>query len=370
MVSSNIKHEPQSPPLDILGDTTHPKRKAQTELNPTNPVPFDSSSDSDEPLTKKYLRKLSTTDQSLSGSEKGATASTTKKIENDSITPRVRRSVARRQRKPSPSSESGDKLGVARDAHSYSLLQPAKATNSPGAGGYTLPVSSASNNGVGEELPKRTLRPRTKSVEYRFLYPGDKPPAPRNPIAGARASSRKTDGPARAMPSPDRGSTGSTSTVVVRRCVADAVTKPSPSPPPEPAAAAIMADVETNTSPPPPEPAVAAIPGRTMVDTAVNTGLFTVIYVDGYPFIVPADPVECFSKIQSQVISSYNAVIAGEGTAWEKSVGSTGCVVSEFASGGEGNVVSKMEGGWGAGSADGNGGESTEEDEDYGTPKD
>lgn len=275
-------------------------------------------------------------------------------------------------------------------AHSYSLLQPAKATNSPGAGGYTPPVSSASNNGVGEELPKRTLRPRTKSVEYRFLYPGDKPPAPRNPISGARASSRKTDGPTQTMPSPDRGSTGSTSTVVVRRCVADAVTKPSPSPPPEPAAAAttadagtnisppppgpaavaVTADAGTNTSSPPPEPAVAAIPGRTMVDTAMNTGLFTVIYVDGYPFIVPADPVECFSKIQSQVISSYNAVIAGEGTSWEKSVGSTGCVVSEFASGGEADVVRKMEGGWGAGSADGNGGESTEEDEDYETPKD
>lgn len=417
MAFPGIKLEPPSSPLLSAQETyTQLKRKAHSEVGTLYNLPLDSSSDSDVPLAKKHLRERSTAKRSLSSSDKIAT---TKEVKDSSPTSRGRGTLARRQRKESPSSEAGDvprtwpvmvqgrfdmklqkyvvfwNTNMPATAGSYPLSQPRKtAARSPGAKEYSTPVSSTSSNGIGEGLSDRKLRPRTKSVEYRFVYPGDQPPRSRSsPIAAGIARHHTTDGEAQ---TPNRGPTGPTSTIIAGRHIARAVTGTSPPPPPEPAATTTTAHCGTNTAPPLPlEPATtsntadsetntspAPLPeaaARTMVDTATNTRSYTVIYVDSYPFIIPADPVESFRKIQSQVLAAYNAVIGGEGTAWERAVASTGCTVSEFGSGGGGGFVSEDEAGGGEdGSSDGGGGRGTEEEEeeegteeeDYGAPKD
>ncbi|KAI5839694.1 hypothetical protein DFP73DRAFT_613519 [Morchella snyderi] len=41
---------------------------------------------------------------------------------------------------------------------------------------------------------------------------------------------------------------------------------------------------------------------------------FTSIFIDGYVFDVPANPVECYHKVRQEVIASYRAVVARRGT--------------------------------------------------------
>ncbi|KAI5839691.1 hypothetical protein DFP73DRAFT_529839 [Morchella snyderi] len=347
MVHSEINPDPRS---RLIGDTCELKRKVHIELETPEAPHFELSSGSDEPLAKRYTK-----------SSTAAAAGRGRRGDDKSGTiPGSTSSADKVPARRAPRKDAGDMA-----PHQWPVMMQGRFDTSSQRymvfKNINTPATTSSAHSAqpgkaghlqGAKKDSMTIDPDFHSPIRRTAHAAtdDAPSPPTGLTAAAIERHRTVDAATQTSPSPERGSTGPPSAVIAERCIEKANTM-------------------TKTSPPSPTPVVAVVAAHSMTDTATSTADLSVIYIDGYPFNVPVEPVECFCAIQQRVIEPYRAIVRGRYMARDQAMASSVCNVSGVA-----EVMDEVEEGgsvkrWQGEARDDVGKESGGE-EDYTTPKD
>ncbi|RPB10692.1 hypothetical protein P167DRAFT_576010 [Morchella conica CCBAS932] len=269
---SEIKPKPLISSLGLAKDSTRLKRKAHTEVKKEEPTLLGASSDSSRSVSanpKDANQTLTTVGvrRVLDSDDESPTATTIKEVKKTSVRKYTRKTKNLGGEKGKSSPPK--RPAPDRDKDFKQTTQPKQPPKTATTQREGVrKTSDAVTSVTGDGPSQRTPMPRTKSAAYPREHP-----LPTHSAADAAA----TQTPLCSDHTPN---------VIAPRPTADAATGPAPS---------------------------------------------TVIYVDGNPFIMPTDTVECFLAVEQEVSRSYHAVYVRKlYKKRDRALASPVCDVSEF----------------------------------------